>query len=396
MNLTRLLADASSLGIEYATLSGILMSGYSLAQFLSAPFWGKLSDQYGRKRILFISVLGNVLSYLLWAISQNYEVFLLSRLISGLTGGNISVAQSYIADVTSRENRAKAMGMFGAIFGIGFVIGPFIGGYLSTVDMTTINLNGSMIKFNQFSFIGIFCAFLSIGNLFMIKFNLPESRVLYTRNKGGNEGGHRQEQAIHPSLMGMIKNNQIGKRMALLIAVSFLFMISFVHIECTLAWDLLIRFNLDTQDTGAYFACMGLLLVFVQGGIYRIIQKKIAIPDLIKYGQIIVLIGLVGYAFSKDMIIFNLFVALITFGLGIVNPSLSAIVSLESSADRQGFHLGVMQSFSSLARAVVPIGSTLMYDYVSPLLPAFSASLFVFVAFILILYISKNNATSSC
>ena len=382
-DMTITLADFSQLKFNYAVLSGILMSSYSLAQFICAPLLGSLSDRYGRKKILFISVLGNVVSYLMWAISQDYYFFLASRLISGMTGGNISVAQSYIADVTKKEDRAKSMGMFGATIGLGFVIGPFLGGYLSTFDMTKINHIANLITFNRFGVIGLACASLSVINLLMITFNLKDSI------KGS------RSQPIVWNLFRQISLKDVSKELKYLIVINFFHSCSFVFLEATLAWDLLKKFNLDAKNTGLVFACMGLLLVFVQGGIYRVLQKKFALEKIMKWGFIITCIFFGIYSFQENIIAFYLCLTAITFGLGMVDPSISALISLKAEKNRKGLSMGLMQSFASLARTVVPFTATLLYDYVHHSLPGLIASLFVVCSLMILTLKVRSCHTAS-
>ena len=402
-DLTIFLSDSSALSLDHATLSGILMSCYSFAQFLFAPLLGSLSDRYGRKSILLISVFGNVVSYLMWMVSQDYYFFLLSRLISGITGGNISVAQSYIADVTPKKDRAKAMGMFGAVFGIGFVIGPFLGGLLSTFDMTKIDQN--TIIFNPFSSIGLFCAVLSFGNLFLIKYNLTESLPLL---KAGGEGrgvenrGYEREHGkgvqkkIVWNPLHIISLTGLTSQLKKLIIVNLLFSSAFVFLESTLAWDLLFKFNLDARETGIVFACMGLFLVFVQGGIYRGLQKKFSLKKIIQWGLVIIFFSFALYPFMERVVAFYFVLLMITFSLGIVNPSLTALVSLEAEKTEQGLSLGFMQSFASLARGVVPVTATFFYDYVSMSAPGLSASLLAVLSLVLIFYRTADQKKISC
>ena len=383
-DLTIFLSDSSALSLDHAALSGVLMSCYSFAQFLFAPLLGSLSDRYGRKSILLISVFGNVVSYLMWMVSRDYYFFLFSRLVSGVTGGNISVAQSYIADVTSKKDRAKAMGMFGAVFGIGFVIGPFLGGLLSTFDM--IKFDQNIISFNPFSSIGLFCAVLSLGNLFLIKYNLKESLPsLVEKGEGGSSKNQRKDDRakIVWNPLHVISLTGLTSQLKIAIIVNLLFSSAFVFLESTLAWDLLFKFNLDARETGIVFACMGLFLVLVQGGIYRGLQKKFSLRRIIQWGLVIIFFSFALYPFMERAVSFYLVLLMITFSLGIVNPSITALVSLEAEKTEQGLSLGFMQSFASLARGVVPITATFLYDYASMSAPGLSASLLAVLSLVL-------------
>ena len=376
---TILLVDQSNLtGWDYATLSGILMSVYSVFQFVFAPLLGRLSDQHGRKPILLVSVLGNVISYFLWAVSNSFGLFLISRIISGATGGNISVAQSYIADVTTRENRAKAMGLMGAIFGLGFILGPFLGGLLSKVDISHISFG--LIKFNRFSLIGIFTMSLSLINLIWISLSLREpvkNKPKFTSLKD----------LVNPLLLFRQFLNPVLGRLFL---INFLLSIGFVHIESTLAWDLLDRFKLETSQTGYFFAYLGVVMVFIQGGIYRRVHKKGNEAKLAKIGLIFSAVALFLIPFSYPLLIMGGVIAVLAFGMGFANPSLTTLVSLNSQDENQGFNLGIVQSLGSLARALAPVSATLLYDHLAHSAPFFSASIFVFIGFLIALGLSKK------
>jgi len=355
---------------NYATFAGVLMASYSLFQFFFAPILGRLSDIFGRKRVLQLSIIGNVISYFIWAITSNYVIFLFSRIISGMTGGNISVAQSYIADATNSSNRAKYMGLFGAVLGIGFIVGPFLGGIFSMIDLTMYSTG--MIKFNPYSFIGVATMGLSIINLIWVQLSVHNIR---------------KEQFIHEKwyrlkISGMQAVRSKGLK---LIIVSYFFLsLGFMHIEATLAWDLKDRFELNTENTGYYFAFMGLIMALVQGGIYRILLKKYSINKILNIGLISLSIGM----FLMIMKIHLLYTAIVTvvlaFGMGISSPSYLTITSNSANEEEQGITLGVLHSFGSLARIIAPISATLMYDHIGEIYPYIASGLIIIIAMIII------------
>ena len=378
-DITIFLSKKSQLTMEPVTLSGILMSSYSLAQFIFAPILGRLSDIYGRKKPLLLSVFGNVISYFMWMVSQTYGVFLISRLISGMTGGNISIAQSYLADITNKKDRAKAMGMFGAVFGIGFVLGPFIGSILIDYDMTVFNQLGAYL--HPFSSIGAVCAILSFLNLVLIIFNLEESLP---------ESSYRREKSWRflytwPSLKLENRLNMIN-----LFSVSFAFSISFMLLEATLAWDLLTKFNLSTKETGFYFAGMGLFMVAIQGGIYRKLQVIFPLHNLIKKNLLLLGIAFLFFPFSHNIIIFTLILSLIAFSISVLNPSISAQTSLLSDESTHGIYLGILQSLSSMVRSFIPFVATFLYGYVNPVAPSILAAFSAVLAYFLAIKFGKD------
>lgn len=326
---------------------GLLMSAYSLAQFYTSPLIGRLSDRYGRRPLLLISVFGNVLSYALWAVSQSFTVFLLSRLVSGVTGGNISVAQSYIADVTTPEHRAKAMGMMGAIFGLGFILGPFIGAVLSQYDIRQI-IQANI--WNSFSAIGLFSMALSLLNMGWIYFALkePDVKRLDTSFK----------KAVNPVvLLREFRKPELGK----LFLIFFLSQVAFVHLEATLAWDLMARFSYDTRKTGYFFALMGIVMIFVQGGLYRVLLKHRPVRSLAIEGLMVTALAFFLLPLPATVGLYFLVITAMAYGMGIGNPSVSALVSLTSTPQDQGLNLGLMHSFGALARIIAPLTATALY-----------------------------------
>ena len=380
-DITIFLSKQSKLTIEPITLSGILMSSYSLAQFIFAPILGRLSDTYGRKKLLFLSVLGNVISYFMWIFSHTYEFFLISRLISGVTGGNISVAQSYLADITPKKDRAKAMGIFGAVFGAGFVLGPFLGSILIKWDMTGLPSIGAY--FQPFSSIGTGCMLLSIINLVLIIFNLKESLSVSPPS----------EKRTFWKMPYLWKVKKSGNRLKIIntLWIGLAFAVCITLLEATIAWDLLIKFNLDTEATGLYFAGIGGLLVIMQGGVYRWLQKKFLLHTMIQNALLLMGLGFSAVSFASDLITFSLLLSLLVFSMSILNPSISAQISILSNESDQGAHLGILQSLNSLARALVPFLATFLYGYLTPILPYAMAAFFAMSAYFLAATFNKKK-----
>ena len=376
---TTLLAKNSQLEwVGVALLSGILMSSYSIAQFFAAPIIGLWSDKYGRRKLLFLSVAGNVVSYLLFCVSNNFWLFLFSRLVSGITGGNVGVAQSYIADITEEKNRGKAMGMMGALFGLGFILGPFIGALLSKIDISTYNYG--LIKFNQYSMIGLVCALLSGLNLIMILFGLRESNI--------NPNKNAKLDFVKFFPLSRLDGSLIGR----LFLIYFILYFVNVNLEITMMWDLLDRFQLVTvEQTGYFFVYMGIVMVLVQGGIYRSVCKHFSEYKLVFIGLLISIIGFFFYTIPKDIFTFAVLIALISLGLGLAFPALSALVSINSKQGEQGLNMGIMQSLGSLSRVIAPILFTFLYTLNSQhTLPAAFASLLIALALIVNNKIKKD------
>ncbi|HRP69211.1 MAG TPA: MFS transporter, partial [Turneriella sp.] len=236
---------------------GILMAVYSGSQMLSAPIWGHLSDRYGRKPIFLLSTIGNVFSYVVWIIANDYWLFLFGRILSGITGGNIAIAQSIIADHTTPEERPRAMGLLGAAIGMGFVLGPFLGGWIINYNHL---INTNMIKINQFWSIGVVCLILSIASTIMIIFS--HYKEAHKTTLSTVEGFSGVVDAIKSPALRLTYNAHL------------LSQFSFVIFEVLFAWILQNQYNFDLKETFYFFGIQGLILAFIQGGIYRRVEKK--------------------------------------------------------------------------------------------------------------------------
>lgn len=340
---------------------GVLMASYSGAQMLSSPWLGRLSDIYGRKPIFLFSAIGNVASYAIWIIANNYWLFLAGRILSGATGGNIAIAQSIIADKTTPEERPKAMGILGACIGMGFVLGPFLGGVL-------ININHKpdfiMTDINPYWLIGAACFVLSVISMLMIVFSHID-RV----------GGSSSQRQSLGSLFGVFSQRH-GRSV---LTTHLLSQLSFVGFEVLFAWVLQKQYQMDLKDTYYFFGFQGVLLALVQGGIYRRMEKRKP-PELwVKLGLIVSAAGMLilpwvgfldgpgGAVVSTKLILLLAVLALMALALGFGGPSINAYASIHAPKNEQGQMMGHMQSMAALARFAMPVLATSLYALWLPL-----------------------------
>ncbi len=354
---------------------GILGSIYSFLQFLSAPIWGKLSDKVGRRFILLFTTFGSVVGYVLWLYSSQFWMFVLSRVITGITGGNISVASAAMADHTEEKDRAAGMGMIGAGIGLGFVMGPLLGGISSTFTfLDSFYLNGTFVIFPASALFAILIAFF---NLLMIYFFLPEVKAHSTLSKG-----------IHPILN--LKNVH-SKTLVRLCILNLLFLISFSGFEFVINFYLSESFNFTPKSIGLSFLYMGSIIIFVQGGIVRKLNGRITEKKMVEYGSLGVLIGLAILLFGEN--IYHVLIALffLAFGASLVNPGLSSFASLESGKSDQGMAMGLFRSFGSLARAVSPILFSILYFQKGPKF-TFLLSILILILFGYLLHQTKGKS----
>lgn len=342
---------------------GLLMAVYSGSQMLSAPILGRLSDYFGRKPIFILSTAGNVLSYVIWILANDYWFFLVGRVLSGITGGNIAIAQSIIADNTTPQERPKAMGLLGAAIGMGFVIGPFLGGWM--INFNHI-INAALYSINAFWIIGAMCLVLAFVSLIMIIFsrygtNNPNAKI------SSNEGFAIIASALRSPVLRLTYNAHLLSQLA------------FVIFEVLFAWILQHQYNFDLKETFYFFGLQGLILAFIQGGVYRRIEKSHPPEYWVKMGLLGSFIGMaiipwVGYVdmgvfLGHPLKIYLLLVVLVILSLavGFGGPSINAYASIHSPENEQGRTMGNMQGLAALARFTAPVVATTLYAQYLPI-----------------------------
>jgi len=310
----------------------LLMATYSLMQFVAAPFIGSMSDRYGRRRVILISLVGTCVAYVFMAYASSLVMLFAARALAGLFAGNIAAAQAYIADITTPENRARGMGFFGAAFGLGFIFGPMIGGILSGSASGSINFHAAPL----------FAASLSSIAAFLVVVLLKESRKVGSVNSGGRGW-------FAPIYLAVRRAD-----MKRLIYLFLLVMFVFAGLEATIALWAERQFLWGPREVGYLFAYVGVIAAVVQGGIIG--------PATRRWGEMRVIIlglcGLVaGFALmpvASGMSLLLVATALLAGGFGLCNPALNSLISRRASSDSQGAVLGVAQSGASLARILGP------------------------------------------
>jgi len=344
-------ADARHLTAVF--FGGVLGSVYSVLQFLFAPLWGGLSDRYGRRTVLLITVGGIALSYLVWIFAANFWVFLFVRVFSGLCAGNISVASAAVADVTSRENRAKGMALVGIAFGLGFIFGPAIGGFTATIDLTQIAPGLAAYGIHPFTVPALVALLLALINLTLIWRLFPET-------KAEAEPAPAQEPRTALQQIGgflHIRPPEVGRACLL----SFLFMLSFTGLEFTFTFLANERFGYSSLQLGLVFVYIGFILILTQGYIVRRYGHKLGEKNLATAGVVIGGIAFATLAWSQSVGLFFTGITLFALSIGLLAPSTNALVSLYSPNDIQGRNLGLARAAGSLARAIGPILAAWLY-----------------------------------
>ncbi|MBA4077717.1 MAG: tetracycline resistance MFS efflux pump [Cyanobacteria bacterium PR.023] len=322
---------------------GLLIASYSIMQFLFTPFWGRLSDRIGRRPVLLISLAASFAGYLIWGFSTSLIWLFASRIVAGFGNANIAVAQAYITDITTKENRARGMGMVGAAFGLGFVLGPAL---------------GCLLVQNGLGFVGFVAAGFSLVDLILTFFLLPEPK----------ERGTFGKDRFGLGIDFYIKNVTSAK-----LRVSFLiFFIStfaFANMEATLVLLTSKLYNWGPKENGLLFVYIGILIVIVQGGMIRQLTKKYSEKKLITVGSFLVAAGLFLTPVTNSWMVLALAMTLLSIGSGINNPCNQSIISKLAPEETVGGVLGLGQSVSTLGRIFGPIVGCALFEklgYLSP------------------------------
>lgn len=324
---------------------GVLLTAYSAAQILGAPILGRLSDQWGRRPILLLTLLGSVLSYFLMGVAQTFSVLILSRLLAGLCGGSIAAAQAYIADVTTKDERSKYMGLLGAAIGMGFVVGPAIGAFCASWGASAPAFVASGL-----------CAI----NLAIACVKLRETRPV---SDSTHSGATRAAPHVSSKQL-MLALQRPGLNLMLL--TSFLMMLGMVAMESTFALLGADKFALDAKGLGLVFTFVGVVMAVVQGGLVGRLGKRFGDRMPALAGALILAAALLALPFIPVLSATIGLMGFVALGWGLANPSLSSLISRAAAADEQGGILGLNQSAAALARAVGPLIAGALYDYAAP------------------------------
>ena len=315
-----------------ATAVGLLYSAYALGQFIGAPIVGRLSDKFGRKPLLLLSVGGTFLSLLLLGFADSLAVLFISRILDGITGGNITVAQAYISDVTDEKTRAKSFGLIGAAFGVGFIFGPVIGGALSTWGFAVPAFAASGV---------------AALNMLLILFFLPES---LPRDK-------RRDVEVSPwtafklkLLIDALKKPRVGPLLNIILFYSLAFTI-FQSLFGVFAQN---QLGFTPRSTGFSLAYVGLLVAVVQGGLIGVLASRFKEPKLIFFASLLLTGALVVWAFTAHWIVLLIVLIPLAFSAGVMNTILRSLLSKAVYPAEVGGTLGLATSLESATRVIGP------------------------------------------
>jgi MFS family permease len=341
----------------------VLMASYSLMQVLFAPLWGKLSDRVGRRPIILSSLGVSTVGFLLLGLSDSLVLVFAARILAGIGNANIGTAQAYVADVTGPEQRARGMGLIGMAFGLGFVFGPAVGGFLG----------GIAIPLPAYA-----AAALTALDLLLALVILHEPG----RHRTGDEAGGRRHPLALGALLAAARRPGIGRLLVLFFVATFAFAIMesifalFIEhrwFATAMATAPELAHRAAARQTGALLFTVGIVAAVVQGGLIGRLSRLFGERRLVISGMAIQAVGFVLMPMAGRLGLLYPIGGLMAVGNGLMQPSLQSLLSRRTTADRQGSTLGLGQSLSSLARVVGPLAGGVLFQYAgigSPLVAA--------------------------
>ena len=316
---------ANSFGASGLEL-GLLIAGFSIAQFVVSPFAGRLSDRYGRKPILMAGALLNCSSYLVYAFAHTVPAIVAARVLGGIGASNLAAAYAYVADVSAPEARAKSMGFLGAAFGLGFVMGPPMGGLLA-------HAGGNRL-------LGIVSASIVLGNFIWIAISMGDTRE------------HSRATIFSPR--DLLKAMAVPA-LAILLLMFFAYNFGFSNMESTFVLFANKKFGLNQEGSGLFLGYVGILIAIVQGLLVGPLTKRFGEKNLARFGLLLVApaLAMIPYMQSVPLLMVN--AVFLCLGSGLATPSIASLISKSASTSIQGGVFGVTHGLSALARIFGPV-----------------------------------------
>jgi len=339
---------------------GIIVAAYSLMQFLFNPVFGRISDKIGRRPVLVVSLLFTATSYVIFSFANSFLLLLVSRMLAGLGGSNLGVAQAYIADITPKRERSKGMGIIGASFGLGFVFGPMIGGMLSEYGYAYAGFAAAAFSFSAFLFAFFF---------------LPES------NKNKNPNAKIEFKLLD---WAQIKLALEDSTIRLLMLIFFIIIFSMANIYGTFALLGYKVYHFTDRQNGYMFGIMGLTGALMQGGVIRFLTEKFRDKVLVIYSTVLMMIGLTLMPYGKTFLGLAIISIILSIGTGVLQPVILAMVSKYAPENKQGAILGLNQSISAFARVLGPLWGGFAFQFMGYQFPFLTGGFFTFLTLLII------------
>lgn len=346
---------------------GVVVAVYSFMQFIFNPALGKLSDRIGRRPVILATQLLTASSYLLFSFSTSFLILFVSRVIGGLGGSNIGVAQAYIADITTKKDRAKGMGIIGAAFGLGFVFGPLAGAFLSTYGYAAAGFGSATFTMLAFIF-----------TIFMLPESLKEKKSNEKLGIKVFDFKAIREVMAHPSL-------------GILITLYFIIIFSIANIYGTFAILGYKFYHFTDQQNGLLFGVSGIVSALIQVTLMKRLTSAFSDKTIVLIASFFMMIGLGMIPYGGNFTGMIFVISVFAFGSAILQPLLPSMISKYSPDNQQGSILGISQSFSAFARVIGPLWGGFSYDYLGYQFPFLSGAFFTFVTIILVIFLLKKE-----
>jgi DHA1 family tetracycline resistance protein-like MFS transporter len=360
---------AESFGASALTV-GLLSTSYSLMQFIFTPVWGRLSDRHGRRPMILLSLAGSCIGFLIFGLAHSLLFLFIGRMVAGIAGAIIPTTNAYIADVTTPETRAKGMGMVGAAFGLGFILGPAIGGFLAPYGYDKAPLLASG---------------MAAANLLFAWFKLPES---LTEEIRGRALSRRFD-------LGTLTSALSHPRVGILLLMYFVVTFAFSNMEATFALLNEHQYALSARQTGYMFAFIGVVMSLIQGGVVGRAVRRFGEKACISFGTFTMIFGLALMPFAPNMPLYCAIVAVLSVGAGINGPALTALLSQSSDADEQGGIMGIAQSLSSLGRILGPAWGGYAFGHFGLRWPFLTGGFVMVFAFLMSLKVNSQKSLAA-
>lgn len=344
---------------------GLIVSAFSLFQFFSAPILGRLSDHFGRKPLLIISQISTFLSFIILGFAGGVGMIFLSRIIDGMFGSNFVIAEAYLSDTSKPSERSKAFAISGVAFGIGFLIGPAIGGLLSTFG----------IKYLAFGAAAISLVSLVMSIVFLKETVKVADHKFATAFKN-----------IKFIDLAQIKRFLLNPTTSRKMASMFFYVFSSVLFISVFAIYVELKFGLTPRNVGFILAYVGIISIFLRLLFMPFVLKILSEKKLIVFAFGIYLVGILGLSLSPNLFVFFIFITFFTIGSGLLRPLIQAAVSVVTPAQEQGALLGVTNSFSSISQIFGPAMGATLIEHSIPQSVLFLAFAIAFLGMLSFLY----------
>ena len=339
---------------------GVILAAYSLAQLVCAPMLGRISDRVGRRPIIMLGLLGSSLGYLVYGFAGSYAGLLLSRLVHGACAATVPTAQAYIADTTTEHERAHGMGLIGAAFGLGFVLGPALGGLLGRGSLRTPVF---------------FAAALTFANFIFAAVRLPESHT-------PNRSARLELRAIAAPIVAL-PGELVGHRLARLFGIAFVLTFALAALEATFAMMVPAVYGYGAAGVGLLLGLAGLAQAVAQGYLVGKLVTRLGELTLVRIGLLLLALGMLPIGTIQARGGLWVMIAVVSIGYGFASPSVASLISRRTERYQQGEVLGVNQSALSLARIFGPVAGGVIYQAAGPAAPYLAGAVAAVVALLM-------------